>query len=278
MAQPQEQAVTPKWEVASIRPCEQGADVAGRRSGRLSVTPGRLHVACIPIMLLIHSAYITYTSEIDRPGESVPVSGGPQWLDIDRYDIEAKAEGNPSAQTMEGPMLQALLEDRFRLKIHRETKEIPVYNLVVAKDGFKLQPMTDGSCTPFDSFKRPDSGEAPSKVPAGCGAVRYGMPHGQKPASVEYHGMTLNEIAGYLVTVLDRPVINKSGIAGVFDFRVEFAPDGTIPKFAPKVPDDPPGGASFFTALQEQIGLKLEAARGPGEFLVIDSAERPSEN
>ena len=79
------------------------------------------------------------------------------------------------------------------------------------------------------------------------------MEYTPKPASVEYRGMTLDEVAGYLVTVLDRPVIHKSGIAGVFDFRVEFAPDGTIPKFAPKVPDGPPGGASFFTAIQERL-------------------------
>jgi uncharacterized protein (TIGR03435 family) len=278
IAQPQVSPPAPKWEVASIRPCEPVPDVAGRRGGSMSVTPGRLRVACLPAIDLIGSAYVGFANEISRPIESIPISGGPAWLRSDRYDIEAKAEGNPGWQTMEGPMLQALLEDRFKLKIHRETKEIPVYNLVVAKGGFKLQPMQDGSCAPIDAFKRRDPNEPRATKLAGCGAVRYGLPRGEKPAFVEYHGMTLDEMAGYLVTVVDRPVINKTGIAGTFHFHVEFAPDGTIPKFAPKVPDDPPGGPSFFTAIQEQIGLKLEPGKGPGEFLVIDSVERPSEN
>jgi bla regulator protein BlaR1 len=271
-------APTPKYEVAAIRPCEPAPDVPGRRGGGVGVTPGRLSVNCMPVMFLIQSAYVSRANAILKPFDSVPISGGPAWLKSDRYDIEAKAESNPSAQVMEGPMLQALLEDRFKLKIRHETKEIPVYELTIAKSGFKLQPMKDGDCTPFDPLKPPDFTKTPVEILAGCGVVRYGPPRGERPAFVEYHGMSLDEISGNLVQVLDRPVINKTGVSGIFHFHVEFAPDGTIPKFAPAVPDDPPGGASIFTAFQEQLGLKLEPAKAPGEFLVIDSVERPSEN
>src|SRR5580704_12617658 len=98
IAQPQAPAAPPKWEAASVRPCEPTPDVAGRRGGGMSVTPGRLHITCIPTMFLSLSAYVSFANEILRPAESVPVSGGPTWLNSDPYDIEAKAEGNPSGQ------------------------------------------------------------------------------------------------------------------------------------------------------------------------------------
>jgi uncharacterized protein (TIGR03435 family) len=96
-------------------------------------------------MLLISDAYVTYADDLMRPGESVPISGGPAWLRTDTYDIEAKAEGSPTTRVMEGPMLQALLEDRFKLKLRFQTREIPVYELTVAKSGIKLQPLKDGT-------------------------------------------------------------------------------------------------------------------------------------
>jgi uncharacterized protein (TIGR03435 family) len=99
----------------------------------VGVPPGRLHVTCMPIMTLIQLAYISYASDVLRPLESVPISGGPTWLKNDPYNVEAKAEGNPSSKAKQGPMLQALLEDRLRLKIHREMKEIPVYELTLRR-------------------------------------------------------------------------------------------------------------------------------------------------
>ncbi len=211
--------------------------------------------------------------------------GGPSWINSERYDIEAKADGNPSAQTMEGPMLQALLEDRFNLKIHRETRDILVYELTVAKGGPKLRPppvpspgagiagvglwpMSEADCKRLDPPNLPD---------AVCGAARAADAQGEKPAFVEYHGLTLDQTSAALVRVLDRPVIDKTGVAGIFHVHVEFAPDGATPQFRPG-PSDEPVGPSIFTAFQEQLGLKLEPAKGPGEFLVIDSVERPSEN
>jgi uncharacterized protein (TIGR03435 family) len=136
--------------------------------------------------------------------------------------------------------------------------------------------MKEGDCTRIDPLNPPDFTKTPTDMLAVCGAVRSGRGQGEKPAFVQYHGMTIDEISAYLVQVLDRPVINKTGIGGIFHLHVEFAPDGT--KFAPAGPADPTGGPSIFTAFEEQLGLKLEPAKGPGEFLVIDSVERPSEN
>ena len=116
---------TPRFEVASIRPCEPRRELPVRRGlynaggGYVAPTPGRLNVECVPLIFLIADAYIRSANAVIRPVEIVPISGGPSWINSERYDIEARAQGNPSAQTMEGPMLQALLEDRFNLKIHR---------------------------------------------------------------------------------------------------------------------------------------------------------------
>jgi uncharacterized protein (TIGR03435 family) len=179
---------------------------------------------------------------------------------------------------MEGPMLQALLESRFNLKIHRENRDIPVYELTVAKGGPKLRPppvppsnsenhvgglwpMSEGDCKRLDA----------------CGTARAADGQGEKPVFVEYHGLTLDQFAAALVRVLDRPVLDKTGIAGIFHVHVEFAPDEATLGIRP-VPGNEPAGPSIFTAFQEQLGLKLEPAKRPGEFLVIDRVERPTEN
>ncbi len=282
-------AFTPKFEVASIRPCEPALPGAGRRGG-LSVTPGRLHVICMTVNALAQIAY--------GVGFRFPIEGGgPAWIRSDGYDIEAKAEGNPSAQMMQGPMLQALLEDRFKLKMRRETKEIPVYVLTVAKSGFKLQPLKEGSCTPSDPLKPPagltpaDIRAASASTCANSGTIGLRRAPG-RPVTADFHGITLDDFSKALDRALDRPIVNKTGIVGMFDVHMEFAPDEATPAFmpggrllgyaGPPTPpiqgDDPIAGPSIFTAMQEQLGLKLEGAKGTGEFFVIDHVERPSEN
>ncbi len=273
----------PKFEVASIRPCEPS------RRGRLGVTPGNLHASCLPVYNL---ASIAYGVDLRFPIQSE----GPAWIKSDGYDIEAKAEGNPSAQTIQGPMLQALLEDRFKLKILRDTKEVPMYALTVAKGGFKLQPLKEGSCAPFDLFKPPGGTPAEIRAAADATCANAGTiglrkaPTGQVTAN--FHGMNLNDFAKALDRAMDRSVINKTGISGMFDIHMEFAPDEAVPAFMPggrllgyagpataaPPQSDPVGGPSIFTAIQEQLGLRLESTKGPGEFFVIVSAERPSEN
>jgi uncharacterized protein (TIGR03435 family) len=256
----------PKFEVATIRPCDPNSKGGGGvGNGSIGTTPGRLHARCVTVTGLIRFAYITFAD----PGARTifghdPLSGGPTWARSDGYDIEAKAEGTPTGPMMMGPMLQLLLQERFNLKIDRETKEIPVYALTVAKAGPNLKQVEEGRCAPADIASMRNS----------CGLLAAGA-----NSSVQFFAYSLDKTSDWLSRRLDRPVINKTGITGLFDFRLEYAPATTSstgqddPTFS-----DPLGRPSIFTAIQEQLGLKLESTRGPGEFLVIDHVEKPSEN
>lgn len=168
-------------------------------------------------------------------------------------------------------MLQALLEDRFQLKIHRETREGPVYFLAVARGGPKLHSFTEGSCKPWPTPP------PPQVTKEYCTRMIYGI----KPA-VEIQGATLDEFSKLLRAVVGRSVIDKTGITGRFDMRVEFSREGTdlpaSPLKEPAATADPGGPPSIFVALQEQLGLRLESGRGPVETLVIDHIEKPTEN
>jgi bla regulator protein BlaR1 len=281
-AQAQVPAATPKWEAVSIRPCEDpGPPAPGVRGGGMGVSPGRLHIRCFSVGTIVNAAYVTF-------GELNPntaVSGGPGWIHSSQYNIEAKAEGNPGARTMEGPMLQALLEDRFKLKIRRETKEVPVYDLTVAKGGFKLQPMKDGSCITFDFLNTQTNAQNDLKatladLAKSCDRGGFGPLSINLTRTAEFHGMTLDAVARHLSVAasgLGRPVVNKTGIEGVFDFQFEFSPD-QVAGAPGDAPSDPTGAPSIFTAIQRAAGLKLEPSKGPGVSLFIDSIERPSEN
>lgn len=263
-------ADTPRFEVASIRSCEDPSQhpPLGHIPGANS-SPGRLATDCVPLLQLIGNTYKT-----DADG-SIPLSGGPSWTRSAFYDIHATAPGNPSVRTMRGQMLQALLEDRFQLKLHRETREGPVYLLTVARGGPKLHPFTEGSCKPWPTPPPPRLSKEY------CSRMIYGV----NPA-MEAQGATLDEFAKMFRGVLDRPVMDKTGLAGRFDFRVEFAREGTALAtiqtagggFAQFPEDDPTGPPSIFVAVEEQLGLKLESGRGPIETLVIDHIEKPSEN
>lgn len=236
-------------------------------------SPGRLRTGCYPLlddhgMGLIRAAYAdTFT----------PINGGPSWIHSAFYDINAVAEANPSVKTMMGAMMQALLEDRFHLKFHRQAGEGPVYFLTVAHGGPKLHPFVEASCTPYSS--------SPPPLQPGqeyCNS----MIGGGSPASIQDQGVTIDEFSKQLLGVLDRPVINKTGITGRSDIHVEFSREGTkaaaIPLMQPSdglsPASDPTGPPSIFTALQEELGLRLEPAKGPVEMLVIDHIEKPSEN
>jgi uncharacterized protein (TIGR03435 family) len=168
---------------------------------------------------------------------------------------------------LQGPMLQALLEDRFKLKIRRETKEVPVYALTVGKSGAKLQQFKEGTSSPPTPGQKPD-----------CTSMISGSANGPNMARVFMQATTVDEFSKALGFVLARPIINKSGITGLFDFHLEYAIDETTGGPARATPSDEPAGPSIFTAIQEQLGLKLDSDKGPGERLVIDRVERPSGN
>jgi uncharacterized protein (TIGR03435 family) len=283
-------AAIPVFETASIKPCGSG-DTGGRAgggrsgaSGTSGPSPDRLSLNCQTLRSLIRMAYVSFADgQRLAPRPLSPLDGGPSWLDSERYQITAKAEGTPGQNMMRGPMLQVLLEDRFRVKVHQEIREVPVYDLTVAKGGPKLPPTGEGSCISFETFessKEPAGG----KFPTFCGIRRLGTL--KKPALTwEVPGGTLDELATSLGGDLDRIVMNKTGIAGKFDFKMEFSADETTVGLnslrgpdGPVVQPDPSGGPSIFAAIREQLGLKLESAKGQRRFLVIDRAEKPSEN
>jgi uncharacterized protein (TIGR03435 family) len=276
-------ATKAKFEVAAIRPCGGGSAGPGAAKGngggsgrRNSVSPGRLNLSCVTVADLIRRAYLTSWSTRLMPKLS-PISGGSPWIDSDRYDINAKAEDNASSETMQGAMLQALLEDRFRLRMHRETKEVPVYALTAVKSGPKLQPFQEESCAPTNQDAAlPVSPPAPDQKPNCSQAI---VRNGSNLVLVA-QGATVDEFSQLLAVVFNRPVINKTGIVGRFNFRAEYAPDQATPGLsgdASPTSADGTSGPSIFTAVQE-LGLRIDSTKGPGEFLVIDSVERPSEN
>jgi uncharacterized protein (TIGR03435 family) len=269
------QSTGPKFEVASIKLCAAGE--SGGRGGKGAKnalpSPDRLDVSCETVASLIQLAYA---------GRSyAPVSGGPAWINSDRYRIDAKAEGPESTEKMTGPILQALLEDRFQLKIHRDSREAPVYEMTVAKGGPKLQRAAEGACISYPT-------KTLVRRPAGQKLMPCGFFFGKKKDApgiftVNTRGMNLTAFADDLSHVMDRPVVDKTGLPGMFALYAEFIPDESMPGllgrklFAPNgTPAEP--GPSIIAALQQQLGLKLEPAKGLREYLVIDHVGRPSEN
>ena len=277
------QSAVPKFEVAAIKPCEDG-DGGQRAQFPSKFSPGRMSLNCQTLVGHILTAYVRFADgRTSRPPASLPpIEGGPAWLKSLRYTIDAKAEGNASPELMQGPMLQALLEDRFKLKIHRGTREIPVYELTVSKSGLKLPKFKEGSCASRPPRDLTKAFGPPPALPTGqkyCAAL--GTPKGPNMV-VDAQGFSLEEFAkSFLSPFLNasdaRPVVDKTGVTGKFDFHLEFALDEAMRR---ALDDDPgePTAPSIFTALQEQLGLKLEGAKGPGETIVIDSVEKPSEN
>ena len=182
------------------------------------------------------------------------ISGGPPWFDADRWDISATA-GKEVSDSERLRMLQTLLEDRFQLKIHHDTKDLPVYALTVAKNGSKLTPNTDG---------------VPQFIQLQASGGLFSM---------RGHDVPLPKFADLLFNHVGRIVIDRTGLRGSFDYNLQWAPD---PANAPNINgakmESNPDGASIFTAVQEQLGLKLESTKGPVPILTIDSAERAKEN
>ena len=199
--------------------------------------PGRL-TASAPVRLLMQNAYTVQPFQI---------VGGPAWIDSERYALEAKADGNASRAEI-FLMLQSLLEDRFQLKIHRETRELPVYTLVPARSGLKLPPPKEGSCveSATDTIPEPSRGrmQPAGQGQAPAGAVRQRRRDGG-PAGARMQGgkVLMPEFIRMLSMVLGRPVIDKTGFSGLFDVRLDFLPDeitATLPPPPPTLPAHPP--------------------------------------
>jgi len=272
-------ATRPKFVVASIKPCREGSsatDKKGGGGGRGDLSPGTLHLDCSTVLNLITGAYVLFANGHVNPHSRVPVEGGPAWINSVRYQIDAKADRALGQGMMRGPMLQTLLEDRFKLKIHHEAREVAVYALTVAKGGLKLHPFQEGSCIPrdFTLLEQFPPQPFPELPPGQKYCEVRGTENGGK-VTLEAIGMSIDSFIKYSLPGLDRPMVNKTGITGLFDFHLEFAPDE--PTGAGATPAEF-AGPSIFTALDRQLGLKPELAKAPSDFLVIDHVERPSAN
>jgi uncharacterized protein (TIGR03435 family) len=263
----QSPAPRPEFEVASVKPNTAGNNMVMIRppaGGRFTATNARLK-------MLIGIAYNVKNFEI---------SGGPGWITSDGYDVEAKASDTNIGLDQMRPLLQTLLEDRFKLMVHREKKDMPVYALMVAKGGPKLPAAKEGGCTVFGPNTPPPPPPAPGQLPPIlCGGFL------RAPNLLQAGKVTITQLVNVLSDVLGRPVIDKTEFTGTFDVKLDFTPEGTT--FGAEGFGPPPGGLapgfdtsgpSIFTALQEQLGLRLESQKGPGEILVIDHAEKASEN
>jgi uncharacterized protein (TIGR03435 family) len=256
-----------KFQVASVKACK---DTVQRTT--MNYSPGELSLTCWPMKRLIQEAYdIFATGKVDplNPiSPLTPIESLPDWVDSARYSIDAKPEG-PQGQAMtRGPMMQRLLEDRFRMTIHRETREVPVYIMTVAKGRPKLRPTQEGTCKPVgQDLSQPTRTEKP------CAVVQH----------VKKGPLEIIDVPGVTIGVFSRmlhpgrPVIDRTGLAGAFDIHLEWEEESPGPSPAEGEASDP-AGASVITALREQLGLRLEPGKGPQEVLVVDHVERPSEN
>jgi uncharacterized protein (TIGR03435 family) len=287
----------PTFEVASIKP-----NKSGTRMIRIGNTPGRFTAINVTPKMLIRFAYNIKDSQI---------LGGPSWLDSEYFDIDAKTDepdeapgGNSSLMAGAGPntkaigrgpnndgmslmnerrrlMVQALLADRFKLTLDRQTKDLPIYELVVGKGGPKFKETT---VAPPDPNEPPPGPPQPGQPPRRRG-IMMGFSRGQ----LNMNGGSMSQLANALSERVGRTVVDKTGLTGEYDLTLQWTPDendaltrseaaragGPGPSDAP-APD--PNGPTLFTALQEQLGLKLESSKGPVQTFTITHIEQPSEN
>jgi uncharacterized protein (TIGR03435 family) len=239
--------ISPAFDVAVIRP--NPGDTTGHSHIWSSASDGNFRAQNVTPMELIRYAYGMPETRI---------SSGPGWMRSAKFDLEAKSDpavdtllrGLDSAQEREQKqhMLQALLADRFALKVHQETRELPIYALVVAKGGVRFQPSKINGTT---------------------------INNGNAYITVTGSDHTIALLAEQLSRTLGRVVVDKTGLDGRYNLTLKWSPDDAA--------DGPVGGSadagpSIFTAIQEQLGLKLESGRGPVPILVVDQLEKPSEN
>ena len=281
---------------------------AGGVGGQIRIAPGNISVNGMPVRILIRQAFGQL--------QDFQLVGGPAWISSDRFDIEAKPEGSaPMSPDVLQSILRQILAERFSLKTHKETRELPTYALMLARSDGKLGPNLKPSseeCSARMSARGrgPAPGGAPPDGRAGFAVTRGGPPpdgrggpgRGGGPAPFDFDaapvcgqrgggfgrlragGTTMGDFAAMISGTAQRVVIDKTGLTGYYDMALTYTPSGDQlpqgppPPGAPGPPPIDPDGPTFFTAIQEQLGLKLESQRGPVEVVVIDSIQQPTEN
>jgi uncharacterized protein (TIGR03435 family) len=253
-------AAHPQFEVASIKPNHS----ADGRSTFMMAPGGRMVATNVPVKMLILMAFELRDNQL---------SGLPGWADSDRFDITAKPEDGSGIKPDDThAMIRALLMDRFKLTFHKETKEMPIFALVAGKGGSKLAPSKGNA--DFDD-------EASSRATSGPGR---GRGQGVRITRGEINGqnVTVDMLTDQLSRIVGRSVIDQTGLKGSYDFTLKYLPDTPAPLGrGPESSDAAPSDSqmpSIFAAVQEQLGLKLEAQRGPVDMYIVDRLEKPSEN
>lgn len=223
---------------------------------------------------------VAYNLSAHGPARStlrrLEIVGGPAWVGTDLYAIVAKAPDPASSLQMYGPMMQTLLEERFRLRVRQEMREEPVYVLTVNKGGPKIKPLSEGGCVKRDY--NADAGEDGANDCGKWSAFKKPNSAGGLNISMDSHGETFAQFAGDLSNLgSDRVVIDETGATAMFNIHLEFSIEGPAGDTSRDGSGESPR-ESLFTAVREQLGLKLTAGKRPVEVLVIDHVERPAGN
>jgi uncharacterized protein (TIGR03435 family) len=259
------------FEVASVKPNNSGENFV-----RFGLQPGgRVTATNAPLREIIRMAFGL---------QNFQIVDAPDWIGSERFDITAKAEGDipPGQPGVIGPaqlMMQSLLAERFALKARRETREMSRYDLVLARADGRLGPQLKPSTTDCQALFAARRGGGPPPPPPGPGEpILCGFRIG--PGRMQGGGFPLSQLAQSLAPFVERVVIDRTGLTGNYELDMTYTPDrmpqGPPPPGAPPLPPVDPNGPSLFTALQEQLGLKLESVRGPVDVLVIESVNRPT--
>jgi uncharacterized protein (TIGR03435 family) len=254
------EATRPAFEVASIRLNKSGVEQASVRAQ----PGGRLTVSNNSLRNIIRNAYNV---------QNFQIVGGPDWINTDRWDIVAKATGDVAPPDLL-IMVRSLLAERFKLVIHTEMRETPVYALLVARSdgrlGAQLRPSSVDCAALLASFK------ARKETPPNTINGRPSCGTRTTAGNMMTTATTMADFVRNLAPMAGRPVVDRTGLTGAFDIDLTWAPD---PQGAPGTAPSPDGDRpSLVTAVQEQLGLKLDSQRLPFETLVIDSVERPTED
>ncbi len=288
--QPSAQAPTDlAFEAASVKPNKSGDGLFA-----LNFQPGgRFTATDITLQQLISFAY-----GAPQPLPLSQIIGGPSWIDSDRFDVVAKTGGDLQPPNPQGDpnqaalrlrdqvmsMLRTMLKDRFKLRLHTESRDVAIYALLLARSDGKLGAGMKSSSTNCAALLLGRGAGGPPPQPAAAGE-RPPCGVRQVLGNVAGGSVTMPQLAFILSRYVNRNVIDRTGLTGNFDMDLRWTPD-QVPQASPggPLPGAPPpstivpNGPSLFTALQEQLGLKLESQRGPIEVVIIDSAERPTED
>jgi uncharacterized protein (TIGR03435 family) len=282
----QSKSAPPKFEVAAVKPCKP-ADLSlnRERGGASGNDPGRMRISCQTVERLIQWAYVTYANGEPSPAGippvlDQPIEGIPSWAKSETFSIDAKPESPQTTEMMRGPMLQALLEDRFKLKLHRGTREVPIYSLDVARGGPKLDAAKKDSCTPPPDFSKGLPPPLRPDQPPPCGAF---SPDGK--GGTRTFGQTLAGLSAEFSALLGRHVADRTGIEGTFDIHLDVDFNDLFTRFdrrtaagdAPDRPDRTDPLEALGSAVRK-LGLRLQTTSAPETFIGIDHVERPSEN